>query len=63
MTTELQTINIGFIPLVDCALLAVAREKGFAKERGIDLRLYKEVSWANIRFRISVWGPWQRTSA
>jgi ABC-type nitrate/sulfonate/bicarbonate transport system substrate-binding protein len=45
----LTTVKVGFIPLVDCALLTIAREKGFAEARGINLELYKEVSWANIR--------------
>jgi len=45
-------IKLGFIPLVDCALLAIAKEKGFAEENGIQLSLHKEVSWANIRDKI-----------
>jgi len=47
-------VRAGLIPLVDCAVLVVAREKGFAAEHGIDLHLSKEVSWANIRDRINV---------
>lgn len=52
--TALTPVRAGFIPLVDCAPLAVAREKGFAAAHGIDLQLFKEVSWANIRDRINV---------
>ncbi len=52
MTQDMQTVKIGFIPLVDCALLAIAKEKGFAQNEGIDLQLYKEVSWANIRDKV-----------
>jgi two-component system, oxyanion-binding sensor len=44
----------GFIPLLDCAPLVVAAEKGFAAEHGIDLTLVRETSWANIRDRIVV---------
>lgn len=39
------------IPLVDCAPLVVAAEKGFAAAEGLDLRLVREVFWANIRDR------------
>jgi len=45
---------IGFIPLLDCASLVVAAERGFAAEEGLDLRLVRETSWANIRDRIIV---------
>lgn len=48
------TTVVGFIPLMDCAPLAVAVEKGFAAEEGIDLRLVRETSWANIRDRVVV---------
>jgi two-component system, oxyanion-binding sensor len=45
---------IGFIPLLDCASLIVAAERGFAAEEGLDLRLVRETSWANIRDRVIV---------
>lgn len=45
-------VRIGFIPLLDSAVLAVAAEFGFAQSQGIELRLAKEVSWANIRDKI-----------
>lgn len=48
------TTVVGFIPLLDCAPLAVAVEKGFASEQGLDLRLVRETSWANIRDRVVV---------
>lgn len=47
-------VVIGFIPLLDCAPLVVAAEKGFAAEAGIDLTLVRETSWANIRDRVVV---------
>lgn len=50
----LTTVRAGFIPLVDCAVLVAAAEKGFARAAGIDLRLVKEVSWANIRDKVNV---------
>jgi len=52
MTSKLQKVNIGFVPLVDCALLAMARETGVARQYGLDLVLHKEVSWANIRDKV-----------
>lgn len=48
------TTVVGFIPLLDCAPLAVAAEKGFAREEELDLRLVRETSWANIRDRVVV---------
>jgi len=53
-TNSLIPVRAGFIPLVDCAVLVAAREKGFAAAHGLDLQLFKEVSWANIRDRINV---------
>lgn len=49
---ELRPIRIGFMPLVDSAILVAAREHGFAAAAGIDLQLKREVSWANIRDRL-----------
>jgi two-component system, oxyanion-binding sensor len=51
---DVTTTVVGFIPLLDCAPLAVAAEKGFAREEGLDLRLVRETSWANIRDRVVV---------
>lgn len=48
------TLVIGFIPLLDCAPLVVAAEKGFAAAEGVDLSLVRETSWANIRDRLIV---------
>ena len=47
-------ITAGFMPLTDSLLLAIAHEKGFAAAEGIDLKLIRETSWANIRDRIAV---------
>lgn len=51
MSVELQ---VGFVPLVDCATLVVAAEQGFARAEGLELRLVREASWANIRDRVIV---------
>lgn len=45
-------IHAGFIPLVDCAPLVIAKEMGFDTSEGIELVLHREVSWANIRDRV-----------
>ena len=48
------SLTLGFMPLVDCAILVVAREKGFARAEGLDLNLARETSWANIRDRVAL---------
>nr|WP_298096323.1 CmpA/NrtA family ABC transporter substrate-binding protein [uncultured Shinella sp.] len=53
MTTR-HAITAGFVPLLDSALLVVAREMGFAEEQGIALTLLRERSWASIRDRLAV---------
>lgn len=54
MADSARTIRAGFLPLLDSAILVVAREFGFAIGEGIDLQLVKETSWANIRDRLTV---------
>lgn len=49
-----QMITAGFMPLLDSALMVIAKEKDFAAGEGIDLRLVRESSWANIRDRLAV---------
>ncbi|MEM9330448.1 MAG: CmpA/NrtA family ABC transporter substrate-binding protein [Pseudomonadota bacterium] len=49
-----RTVTAGFLPLTDCMILAIAREKGFASQNGIDLILSKEQSWASIRDHMAV---------
>ncbi len=42
-------LEIGFIPLTDCAPLIVAQEKGFFKKQGLEqVTLSREPSWAAI---------------
>ena len=47
-------IILGYIPLLDCAPLIAAAERGFAAEEGLELALVRETSWANIRDRVVV---------
>lgn len=49
-----QSVIVGFIPLLDCAPLIVAAEKGFASAENVELTLVRETSWANIRDRVIV---------
>lgn len=46
---EKTTLEIGFIPLTDCAPLVVAQEKGFFKKHGFEeVKLVREPSWKAI---------------
>ncbi|MDX8513028.1 CmpA/NrtA family ABC transporter substrate-binding protein [Mesorhizobium captivum] len=47
-------ITAGFMPLFDSAVLVAAGETGFAAREGIELKLHRETSWANIRDRIAI---------
>ena len=47
-------ITAGFMPLLDSAILVVAKAKGFAEDEGVALKLARESSWANIRDRLAV---------
>jgi len=46
-------VRLGFIPLLDCAVLAVAQAEGFFVEEGVAVALQPEPSWANIRDKVS----------
>lgn len=46
-------VNCGFLPLVDCASLVIAKEIGFAAEENIDLILHKEPTWSLIRDKLT----------
>ncbi len=48
------TMRIGFIPLVDAAALIIAVDKGFAAEEGLAIELMREVSWSNIRDKLNI---------
>jgi NitT/TauT family transport system ATP-binding protein len=46
-------VRIGFVPLLDMAVLVAAEEQGFARREGIRLQLVRDVSWSNIRDRLA----------
>lgn len=43
------TINAGYVPLVDAAPLIMAHEMGFAAEEGLSITLQKAPSWSALR--------------
>lgn len=46
-------VTIGFHPLNDCALVAVAETLGLFEDEGLDVRLSREPSWSNIRDKLA----------
>lgn len=46
-------IALGFLPLCDAAPLIVAEAKGYYRNAGLDVRLVREPSWANIRDKLA----------
>jgi nitrate/nitrite transport system substrate-binding protein len=54
MHVEKDRLKLGFIPLIDCAALAVAKEQGFFEAEGLTVELVREVSWANIRDKVCI---------
>lgn len=54
MTT--MKVTCGFLPLVDCAPLVIARELGFAAEEGLDLQLVRMPSWSTLRDQLAFGG-------
>lgn len=47
-------IDCGFMPLVDAAPLIVAKELGFARHLGLDLRLHKMPNWSSVRDKLAI---------
>lgn len=46
-------VHCGYLPLVDCAPLIIAKELSFAAQEGIDLTLAKQPSWSALRDRLA----------
>lgn len=51
---EKTTLKLGIVPLVDCAPLVIARERGFFAELGLKVEISREASWASIRDKVAV---------
>jgi len=47
-----QALRLGFVPLTDCAPLAMAQELGLFDKYGLTVRLSRELGWASIRDKI-----------
>ena len=50
----MQDLSIGFVPLLDSAIVLAAEAKGFFIEEGLRVRLTRETSWSAIRDRLAV---------
>ncbi len=48
-TIEKERLTVGYIPMIDCAPLAVAQTKGFFERHGLAVTLNKEESWTAVR--------------
>lgn len=46
---KVQSIRLGYVPLNDCAPLAVAQEMGIFEKHGLNVSLHRELGWATIR--------------
>ena len=46
---SLTILNCGYVPLVDCAPLVIAKELGFAAEEALALNLVRQPSWSALR--------------
>ncbi len=49
---EKSTVNIGFIPLTDCASVVMASVKGFDRKYGVTITPSKQASWAAVRDKL-----------
>lgn len=49
---QLRQLRVGFLPLVDCAPMVVARERGLFLKYGLNVILSREVGWATVRDKI-----------
>lgn len=47
-----ETLHIGFVPMIDCAVLIAAQELGLFARHGLSVQLHKEVGWATIREKL-----------
>jgi ABC-type nitrate/sulfonate/bicarbonate transport system substrate-binding protein len=45
-------LRLGFVPLSDCAPIAVAQEMGIFKRHGLDVELSRELGWASVRDKL-----------
>ncbi|UZQ53654.1 nitrate ABC transporter ATP-binding protein [Trichothermofontia sichuanensis B231] len=48
MPLEKNSLDLGFIPLTDCAPIVVAQEKGFFAQQGLEVTLHRKPNWRAI---------------
>jgi bicarbonate transport system substrate-binding protein len=46
---ETQTINLGYLPILEAAPLVIGVEKGFFAKHGLDVKLSKQANWGAAR--------------
>ncbi|SHN16997.1 nitrate/nitrite transport system substrate-binding protein [Pseudomonas asturiensis] len=49
---EINSLDVGFMALTDCASLVVAATQGFAQPYGLTLNLKRQSSWASLRDKL-----------
>lgn len=50
--TDLRTLQLGYMPLIDCAPLIAAVRLGLDRRHGLSLQLHRQASWAAIRDKL-----------
>lgn len=50
---ELERLTLGFVPLLDAALLIVAREQGCFAAQGLEVSLSRENAWSTLRDKVA----------
>ncbi|KAA8734837.1 nitrate transporter [Acinetobacter qingfengensis] len=53
MKLEKTTLELGYIPLLDCIAILWAKHQGYFEQQGLDVKLAKEASWASLRDRLA----------
>jgi len=51
-TSVTAPLQIGFVPLTDCAPLVMAHELGLFQKYGLRVKLHRELGWATIRDKV-----------
>ncbi|WP_445156945.1 CmpA/NrtA family ABC transporter substrate-binding protein [Halomonas sp. E14] len=52
-TPERTCLTLGFVPLLDAALLVVARERGCFADQGLEVNLSRENAWSTLRDKVA----------
>ncbi|HUF64276.1 MAG TPA: CmpA/NrtA family ABC transporter substrate-binding protein [Verrucomicrobiales bacterium] len=52
-SSRAKRLRVGFVPLIDCAPLVVAKEQGIFGDFGLEVTLIRQPGWASVRDKIS----------